>query len=174
MSGVTRSARRRSREFALQALYQWQVAGQSLTAIEAQYADMEGYGKADEPLFQQILRGAVAKSAELAQIMTPHLDRAWAEVSPVERAILLLSGWELTTMPETPYRVILNEAIELAKVFGGTDGHKYINGVLDKLAAGVRASEVAQNEPVPPRESKRATKPAAVSVKPRQKTKLKS
>jgi N utilization substance protein B len=75
--------------------------------------------------------------------MSPYLDRAWAEVSPVERAVLLIAGYELSRMPETPYRVIINEAIELAKSFGGTDGHKYVNGVLDKFAAITRADEIA-------------------------------
>ncbi len=165
MSAPVKNARRRAREFALQALYQWQVAGQSLTAIEAQYAEMEGYGKSDEALFHAILRGAMKKQEALALLMTPHLDRAWKEVDPVERAIMLLSGWELTEMPETPVRVILNEAIELAKIFGGTDGHKYINGVLDKLAIEVRPDEVGSEAIAPPRE--RVEKPVKVSVKVR-------
>jgi N utilization substance protein B len=138
-----KNARRRSREFALQAIYQWQLAGQSTDDIEKQYAEADGFAKADAALFARLVKGAIKDADSLAQQLGPHLDRPWAEVSPIERAILLLGAVELTQMPETPYRVIINEAIELAKSFGGTDGHKYVNGVLDKLAALVRAGEIA-------------------------------
>lgn len=161
MTAIPRTARRRAREFALQALYQWQLAGQSLRAIETQYAEMEGYARADEAHFHAVLRGAIGAADVLATALTPHLDRAWKEVSPVERAILLLAAWEMTAMAETPYRVIINEAIELAKIFGGTDGHKYVNGILDKFAATVRANEV-----VPAAErAPRARKAVAVTAK---------
>ncbi len=138
-----KSARRRSREFALQALYQWQLAGQSLAEIEKQYAGAEGFDKADAPLFSLLVSGVIKHQASLQERLSPSLDRAWTEVSPIERAVLLIAAHELSAMAETPYRVIINEAIELAKSFGGTDGHKYVNGVLDKLAAQVRADEIA-------------------------------
>ncbi|HEX9391829.1 MAG TPA: transcription antitermination factor NusB [Usitatibacteraceae bacterium] len=154
-----KSARRRSREFALQALYQWQLAGQSFGDIEKQYADAEGFAKADVLLFQLLVKSTIKNSEALSVQLTPHLDRPWAEVSPIERGIMLLGAIELTQMPETPYRVIINEAIELAKSFGGTDGHKYVNGVLDKLAAVVRADEIAyQNEHPSPRKSRADSK----------------
>ena len=154
-----KNARRRAREFALQALYQWQLAGQSLGDIEKQYADADGFAKADVPLFQLLVKSAIRDSEALSIQLAPYLDRPWHEVSPIERGIMLLGAIELTQMPETPYRVIINEAIELAKSFGGTDGHKYVNGVLDKLAAAVRADEIAfQSENPTPR------KPRAESV----------
>ena len=137
-----KSARRRSREFALQALYQWQLAGQSLADIEKQYAAAEGFEKADAALFSLLVSGVIKHQASLQEKLAANLDRAWNEVSPIERAVLLIAAHELSDMAETPYRVILNEAIELAKSFGGTDGHKYVNGVLDKLAAQVRADEI--------------------------------
>ena len=138
-----KSARRRSREFALQAMYQWQLAQQSVAEIEQQYKLAEGFDKADGVLFKTIVQGAISNAETLAAALTPHLDRGWTEVSPIERAVLLIGGFELIHMPETPYRVIINEAIELAKSYGGTDGHKYVNGVLDKLAAMVRADDIA-------------------------------
>ena len=140
---MIKTPRRRAREFALQALYQWQLAAQSWPEIEKQYAEADGFDKADVGLFKAIVKGAMANAAALSAGLTPHLDRTWAEVSPVERSVLLLAGYELSFMPETPYRVIINEAIELAKSYGGTDGHKYVNAVLDKFAPAVRGAEVA-------------------------------
>ncbi|MEQ1516203.1 MAG: transcription antitermination factor NusB [Usitatibacteraceae bacterium] len=137
-----KSARRRSREFALQALYQWQLAGQSIADIENQYAQADGFGKADANLFSLILSGVLKHEQMLKEKLAPHLDRPWKEVSPIESAILLIGAFELMNLPETPYRVIINEAIELGKTFGGTDGHRYVNGILDKLAAIVRAHEI--------------------------------
>lgn len=138
-----KSARRRSRELALQALYQWQLAGQSLADIEKQYAAAEGFEKADAKLFSLLVSGVIKHHDSLQEQLAPSLDRVWNEVSPIERAVLLIAAHELSAMADTPYRVIINEAIELAKSFGGTDGHKYVNGVLDKLAAQVRAGEIA-------------------------------
>ena len=138
-----KSARRRSREFALQALYQWQLAGQSLAELEKQYAGAEGFDKADANLFSLLVSGVIKRQESLQASLAPNLDRVWNEVSPVERAVLLIAAHELSAMADTPYRVVINEAIELTKSFGGTDGHKYVNGVLDKLAAQVRAPEIA-------------------------------
>lgn len=138
-----KSPRRRSREFGLQAIYQWQLAQPSTHELEQQYKLAEGFEKADAELFKTLIAGVVQNADTLSVAMSPYLDRAWAEVSPVERAVLLIAGYELSRMPETPYRVIINEAIELAKSFGGTDGHKYVNGVLDKFAAITRADEIA-------------------------------
>jgi len=143
MKGAKPSARRRAREFVLQALYQWQIAGQSIAEIEKQFAEAEGFNKADGPFFSGLFRGACAQAQSTEAALQPHLDRAWGEVSPVERGILLLAGYELISAQDVPYRVVINEAIELAKSYGGTDGHKYVNGVLDKLAAVVRAEEIA-------------------------------
>jgi transcription antitermination protein NusB len=163
-----KSARRRSREFAVQALYQWQLAGQSVSEIEKQYAEAEGFGKADAPFFVALINGVTKESESLIEQLVPHLDRPWVEVSPIERGVMLLSGFELAHIVETPYRVIINEAIELAKSFGGTDGHKYVNGVLDKYAAVIRADEIAhQGTGAETRKPRVAKVAAAVTVKPR-------
>lgn len=137
-----KSPRRRAREFALQGLYQWRVGGADLAAIEAHLQDAEDFAKADRAFFLGILRGTLARADTLRDALAPHLDRGFDELSPVESCILLLGAFELAEHPETPYRVIINESIELAKSFGGSDGHKYVNGVLDKLAASTRAAEV--------------------------------
>ena len=110
--------------------------------IATELAESEEFGKCDVPYFRTLLNGAIANAAELDSQMTPFLDRAATEVSPVEHGILLVGGYELMSELEVPYRVVINEAVELAKSFGGTDGHKYVNGVLDKLAARLRAVEV--------------------------------
>ena len=137
-----KSSRRRSREFALQGLYQWQLAGTDPLIIAEQLGDAEGFNKIDAEYFSVLLNGAVAGAVEMEQLIAPLLDRAYKSLSPVERGILLLAGFEFRQCPEVPYRVIINEAIELAKSFGGTDGHKYVNGVLDKMAAQLRTPEV--------------------------------
>jgi N utilization substance protein B len=137
-----KSSRRRSREFALQGLYQWQLAGTDPLTIAEQLSDAEGFSKIDVDYFKALLDGAVAGAAEMEQLIAPLLDRAYKSLSPVERGILLLAGYEFKHQPEVPYRVVMNEAIELAKSFGGTDGHKYVNGVLDKMAMQLRAVEV--------------------------------
>lgn len=137
-----KSSRRRSREFALQGLYQWQLAGTDPQLIAQQLGEAEGFSKIDVEYFNMLLPGAVAQAAEMELLITPLLDRSYKSLSPVERGILLLAGFEFRACPEVPYRVVINEAIELAKSFGGTDGHKYVNGVLDKMAAQLRAPEV--------------------------------
>ncbi len=161
-----KSARRRSREFALQALYQWQLAGSSLGDLEKQYAEMEGFARADAKLFESLVAGVLKHHQAHAEALAPHLDREWKDVSPIERAILLLGAHELCKMPETPYRVAINESIELGKAFGGTDGHKYVNGVLDRLAAVVRSGEIEfQSGGTPRPRAKVVKKVAPVVVK---------
>ncbi|MDR2452125.1 MAG: transcription antitermination factor NusB [Candidatus Accumulibacter sp.] len=137
-----KSARRRAREFVLQGLYQWLVGGADEAAIEAHLADGDGFDKADREFFSGLLRGVLARQEALRERLQAHLDRPFAELSPIEAGVLLAGAYELLHCPETPYRVVINEAIELAKEFGGTDGHKYVNGVLDKLAAEARPAEV--------------------------------
>ena len=141
-----KSARRRSREFVLQGLYQWRVGGADEAAIEAHLPELEGFAKADREFFVGTLRGVIAQSEKLTEQIGAHIDRSFAELSPVEACVLLMGSFELIHHPETPYRVIINECIELAKSFGGTDGHKYVNGVLDKVAAAVRPEFVARNK----------------------------
>ena len=104
---------------------------------------MEGFAKADREFFVGTLRGVIGQKEALTEQITAHIDRPFGELSPVEACILMLGSFEMINHPETPYRVIINEAIELTKAFGGTDGHKYVNGVLDKVAAVIRPDEVA-------------------------------
>ena len=137
-----RSPRRRAREFALQALYQWQLSGNDEAAIEAHLGDSEGFDKADREFFAGLLRGVLAQRQTLQEQLQAFLDRPFGELSPVEACVLLTGAFELNNHPQTPYGVIINESVELAKGFGGTDGHKYVNGVLDKLAARLRPAEV--------------------------------
>lgn len=125
----------------LQGIYQYLVGKQDEAAIEAQAETVKGFEKADSELYLTLLHRTLADVADLEQALTPHIDRPWPEISPIERGILLLAACEFKHFPETPYRVVLNEAIELAKSFGGTDGHKFVNGVLDKLAALLRPAE---------------------------------
>ena len=103
----------------------------------------DGFEKADQAFFSSLLRGVIREAADLELVLTPALDRNFAELSPVERGVLLLAAYELKHCVEIPFRVVVNEAIELAKSFGGTDGHKYVNGVLDKLSRSLRQSESA-------------------------------
>jgi transcription antitermination protein NusB len=138
-----KSARRRAREFVLQGLYQWRVGGADEAAIEAYAPEMEGFAKADREFFVGTLRGVIAQNEKLIEQISTHIDRPFTELSPVEACILMLGSFEMLNHPETPYRVIINEAIELTKAFGGTDGHKYVNGVLDKVASVLRPTEVA-------------------------------
>jgi N utilization substance protein B len=136
-----KSSRRRSREFALQGLYQWQLAHGDPESIASQLAEAGGFEKIDAEYFSALLNGTVGNAPALEQEITPCLDRAFKQLSPVERGILLLACFEFMHQPQVPYRVVINEAVELAKSYGGTDGHKFVNGVLNKLAARVRAAE---------------------------------
>jgi transcription antitermination protein NusB len=136
--------RRVAREFALQGVYQWLFTGASAAEVLKNLGEMDDFDKADGEFLKSELRGTIGEAAGLRAQLEPFADRKWDEVSPVERAILLIGAWELMHNPEIPYRVTINEAIELGKRFGGTDGHKWVNGVLDKLAAAVRPDEVAQ------------------------------
>ena len=140
MSG-SKSPRRRAREFIVQGLYQWQVANQDEAAIQVQAEGVAGFDKADSQFYATLLAETRQQAEALKLHLTPHISRSWEEVSPIERSILLLGACELKHHVETPYRVIINEAIELAKTFGGTDGHKFVNGVLDKLAGVLRPDE---------------------------------
>lgn len=138
----SKTRRHRSRELALQGLYQWRVAGGSAEAIEAQLHESEQYDRADKEYLSGLLRGVLADMPELERHLQPYLDRPARELSPVEISILLLAAHELASRPEMPYRVVINEAVELAKTYGGIDGHKYVNGVLDKLAGKLRTIEI--------------------------------
>jgi len=138
-----RSARRRSRELAVQGLYQWLVSREDAGAIEAHIEQAPGFEKADREHFRSLLHGVIGSVDELHAAIAPHLDRRVEELSPVEHATLLVGAFELARHAEIPYRVVINEAVELAKTFGGTDGYKYVNGVLDQVAGRLRPAEAA-------------------------------
>ena len=135
-------SRRMAREYALRGLYGWLLSQQDHTDISATLREDAEFRKADEGYFNQLLQGAINAAPNLEVKLQPCLDRAVGELSPIERGILLIGAYELTACPDVPYRVAINEAVELAKLYGGTDGHKYVNGVLDKLAQDVRAVEI--------------------------------
>jgi len=141
-----RSPRRRAREFALQGVYAWLlrdgVSDQDSPDIDAHLRGEPDFAEADALWFNTLLHGVVREAALLRERFTPFIDRPLAELSPVEHGILLIGSYELVHHLEVPYKVAINEAVELAKSFGGTDGFKFVNGVLDKLAAEVREAEV--------------------------------
>lgn len=134
--------RRKSRELVLKAVYRGMLNQSELTAVFRDMTDDPDYKKADEVYFKQLLESVTKHVEAIDQSLASFIDRTLAELSPIEHAILRISGCELLFDLSIPYRVAINEGVELAKIYGGTDGHKYINGVLDKMAAEVRASEV--------------------------------
>ena len=138
-----KSARRRSREFALQGLYQWLLSGESVTEVVEHIALLDGFAKCDRVHFDALINGGIEQAAALDAVLARHADRKTSQLSPVEHAALMIGCFELLHCPEVPYRVVINEAVELTKSFGGTDGHKYVNGVLDRCAAELRAVEAA-------------------------------
>lgn len=138
----SRTPRHRAREFALQGLYQWLLNNEESTKIVNNIRNAHGFEKADAEFFANLLRGTIADSVELRETFVSLVDRGVAELSPIEHAVLLIGAYEFKNHPEIPYRVVINEAVELTKSFGGIDGHKYVNGVLDKLAGKLRPDEV--------------------------------
>ncbi len=141
-----KSARTRAREFALQALYQFLVSGNDAAAIDAFTRDLVGFHKADSAHYDALLQGCTEGAAALDALITPLLDRKITEISPVEHAILWIGAYEFQHCLDVPWRVVINECIELAKGFGGTDGHKWVNGVLNQLAPQLRAAEVIHDK----------------------------
>jgi N utilization substance protein B len=136
-----KTARRQAREIALQALYAWQLSGADpLTQARA----IEGFASCDAKFVESLLRGVLERGEELRVIISPHLNREFVRLSPIERAILYIGTLELASHPETPFKVVLNEAVELGKSFGATDGYRFVNGVLEKIAIALRPEEVAR------------------------------
>jgi N utilization substance protein B len=133
--------RSRARQYALQAIYQWQMTGQDVGLIQDQFLEDEELAQADVEFFVALLHGIPAHLNHLDQVLTPLLDRTLDRIDPVELAVLRIGTYELLEQPDIPYRVIINEAIELAKMFGSDKGHRYVNGVLDRLAQHVRSEE---------------------------------
>jgi N utilization substance protein B len=167
-----KSARRKARELALQGLFEWLISGSDSGAIEAFLHERFPTIKLDRELFDSLLHGCIREAGGLDELLQPLLDRPSRELSPVEHALLLLGAYEMRFLPEVPYKVIINEAVDLAKQYGGTDGFKYVNGVLDRLALELRPTEASARparaftpRELPPVEDPRAA--VRVSIKPR-------
>ena len=139
---ASKSARSRAREFALQALYQFLVGKNEAADVDLFTRDLSGFHKADSAHYDALLYGCSEQAADLDKLILPLLDRSMAEISPIERAVMWIGVFEMKHCLDVPWRVSLNECIELAKEFGGTDGHKYVNAVLEGLAPQLRSHEV--------------------------------
>src|SRR5687767_8227111 len=135
--------RRGAREVALQALYAWQLSGGD--PLEEARAN-EAYEKS--AFLDELVRGVRQRAGELEALIVPHLDRDFARLSPVERAILYIGAYELAHQPQTPFKVVLNEAVELGKSFGATEGYRFVNGVLEKIAQALRPEEVTRSRKI--------------------------
>ena len=143
---ASKSNRSRAREFVLQALYQHLVGRNSAEAIDAFTRDLSGFHKADAAHYNAVLHGCINTGDYLDALITPLLDRKMGEISPIEHAAMWIGVFEFQHCPDVPWRVVLNECIELTKEFGGTDGHKYVNAVLGGLAPQLRATEIANDQ----------------------------
>jgi N utilization substance protein B len=139
---ASKSDRSRAREFALQGLYQSLVGGNAVADIDLFTRDLAGFSKADAVHFDALLQGCVAQASQLDALIVPLLDRPMSEISPIEHAVMWIGAYEFSHCPDVPWRVVLNECIELAKEFGGTDGYKYVNAVLNGMAPLLRALEI--------------------------------
>ena len=139
---ASKNKRSRAREFAVQGLYQSLVGKNTPTDVDQFTRDLSGFHKADAAHFDALLHGCIAQSQEADALISTRLDRPLAEISPIERVVMWIGVYEMQHCPDVPWRVVLNECVELAKEFGGTDGHKYVNAVLSALAPQLRAAEV--------------------------------
>ncbi|CUS48329.1 MAG: N utilization substance protein NusB [Idiomarinaceae bacterium HL-53] len=134
------AARRKARRLAIQAVYSWQLSNNSVSDIEAEFLTDNDVSKVDVDYFQDLLRGVAASVSSLDEALSPYTDRPFAELDQIERAILRVAGYELKSRLDVPYKVVMNEAIELAKAFGADDSHRFVNGVLDKAVDSLRAA----------------------------------
>ena len=138
------STRKKARRYAIQGIYQWHMSGAAIQEIELQFLETINQNKVDIEYFREILVNTLAQVSELDELLKPFLERDFDEVNPVELAVLRLASYELKARMDIPYKVVINEALELSKTFGVTDGHKFVNGILDKLAKQLRPLEVKQ------------------------------
>lgn len=141
-SGFNPGARRKARHYGMQALYQWQMTKQPINDIEVQFLSDYNFANVDVEYFHDIIHHIPASLDELEESFVSYLDRDINDLDPIELALLRLGSYELVKRIDIPYKVVINEAVALAKKFGATDGHKYINGVLDQLAQKVRSTEI--------------------------------
>jgi transcription antitermination protein NusB len=131
-----------ARKLVMQALYQWQMTGHEANDIIKQFVESEEFGGADRDYFDELLRGCIKGKEAIATALVPFIDRPLEQLDPVEHAILMIGMYELRSRIDVPYRVVINEAVDLAKRFGATEAHKYVNAVLDRAAKGIRTGEV--------------------------------
>ena len=148
MNKISPKLRHRARRFAVQAVYQWQLTQAEMNDIELQFLVPTDVAPFDRGYFRKVIHGVVAYVAELDEILLPYLDRPLAELSPVELGILRLGTFELKYCLDVPYRVIINEAVELAKIYGAAESYRYINGVLDQVATSIRSIERQHHRPM--------------------------
>ena len=127
------SERRKARRLAVQAIYSWQLSGNNVADVEHEFLTEQKIEDIDVAYFRELLSGTATKQAQIDELIIPHIERPFNEVSPIEKAVLRLATYELTFRKDVPYKVAINEAIELAKAFGAEDGHKFVNGILDKI-----------------------------------------
>ncbi|MBB1269138.1 transcription antitermination factor NusB [Shewanella sp. SR44-3] len=127
------SERRKARRLAVQAIYSWQLSKNNVADVEHEFITEQNIDGVDVAYFRELLAGVASKHEQIDDLLRPHLDRKFEDVSPVEKAIVRLAAYELTFRKDVPYKVAINEAIELAKAFGADDSHKFVNGLLDKL-----------------------------------------
>jgi N utilization substance protein B len=137
---VKPAARRKARRLAIQAIYSWQLSQNSISDIEAEFLSENDVSKVDVEYFQDLIRGVAAQASSLDSSLTPFTDRPFADLDQIERSILRVAAYELKNRVDVPYKVIMNEAIELAKAFGADDSHRFVNGVLDKAVDSLRAA----------------------------------
>ncbi len=145
------SERRKARRLAVQALYEWQLSGNLPAEIESQFRQENSFKKVDSEYFSELINSIPEQQPQLDEMLQKHMVRKVEAADPVERAIIRIACYELKNRIDVPYRVVINEAIELAKIFGGTDGHKFVNGVVDKLATEIRSTEVKHRQSSPSR-----------------------
>ncbi len=147
----SKSDRSRAREFAVQGLYQYIVGCNPVDDVDSFTRDLAGFNKADAAHFDALLHGCADQARQLDALILPLLDRPWGEISPIEHAVMWIGVYEMQHCLDVPWRVVINECVELAKEFGGTDGHKYVNAVLNGLAPSLRAAEVESDRSKKPR-----------------------
>jgi N utilization substance protein B len=137
-------ARSSARKFAMQALYQWQMTQHPADVLREQYQQEADFAAIDTEFFDELVGQCIDRHEEFDALLLPYLDRPIAQLDPIEHSILLLAMYELTSRPDVPYRVVISEAVALTKRFGATDGHKYVNAIVDRAARTLRAEESAR------------------------------